>query len=116
LVLAESARAGARKFARSAAQEAHEAAVSNANVSLQAAMQHLLAEESRIKEMAAQQRSLDLVQRTTVMHGGSIIVGVLAVLAWLGTALGGTVLVHPLISILLVVGSLAFYMMSKVDA
>jgi hypothetical protein len=69
--------------------------------------------ELQMAQQSVTQR--DFVSRTAVMRDGAIIVGAGALVCWLGTLLSGTVLVHPLISIMLLVGSLAFYFMSKLD-
>lgn len=91
------------------------AAQAKAKDSMLKAIQHLQAEEKRIKEMAAAQRSADLVTRTAVIRGASIIVGALTLLCWVGTMLSGTVFVHPLLSTMLFISSIVFYLMSKVD-
>jgi hypothetical protein len=57
----------------------------------------------------------DAVSRTAVMRGGAIIVGTTTLLCWLGTALSGVVFLHPLLSTILVVGSVAFYAMSRLE-
>jgi hypothetical protein len=100
------------------AKSIHEAAVLKANASLRAGMQHLLAEEKRIKEMAAAQQhhERDLVSRTTVIRNGALLVGVSTAVCWLSTVLSGTIFIHPLISTLLLLASLAFYVMSRLDS
>jgi hypothetical protein len=101
-----------------AAKSSHEAAVSKANASLLAGVQHLLAEEKRIKEMAAtqQHQARDSVSRTAVIRNGAWLVGVTTVVCWLGTVLSGTIFIHPLISTLLLLASIAFYVMSRLDS
>jgi hypothetical protein len=93
------------------------AAATKATISLQKGLQHLLAEEKRINAMAAaqQQTGGDVVSRTAVIRGGALMVGITTAVCWLGTALSGTVLIHPLISSMLMIASVAFYGMSKLE-
>ena len=58
--------------------------------------------------------SSDSVSLTSVLRGGATIAGAFGVVCGVGSALSGATLMHPLLSILLVVGSFGFYLMSFV--
>jgi hypothetical protein len=57
----------------------------------------------------------DLVPVATVMRGGSALVGGFALVCSMGSALSGTILIHPLLSAILVVSSIGFFVMSLVS-
>jgi hypothetical protein len=57
----------------------------------------------------------DVVSRTSVIRGASVIVGGITVLCWLATALSGTPFIHPLLSTILLIGSIVFYAISRTD-
>jgi hypothetical protein len=89
---------------------AHEAAVSKANASLLAGMQHLLAEEKRIKEMAALQSRQDAATATKKVS--------LGIFAFCGFALAayassGLLIVHPFFASLIGAGALIFYVIGR---
>jgi hypothetical protein len=70
---------------------------------------------SQVTASMSARQTIDTVSRTEVMRSGALIVGVTAAACWIGTVLSGTVLIHPLISVLLMIASVAFYGMSKLE-
>ena len=54
-----------------------------------------------------------LVRKQDVARVGALVTGAFATTGWLGTSLGGVVLVHPLICTVLLVASVVFFAMSR---
>ena len=66
--------------------------------------------------MASHEPAIDhVVTVSSVLRGGSIIVGASTLLALVGTVLSGTVIIHPLLSLMLLISSVAFYLMSRLE-
>jgi hypothetical protein len=57
----------------------------------------------------------ETVPLKSVLRGGALIVGASTLLAWVGTILSGTLIIHPLLAAMLLLSSLAFYLMSRLD-
>ena len=64
------------------------------------------------ENLAAEQQQADVVSIKAVLRVGAAVTGTFAVVCGLGNILSGTMLLHPLIAVLLVVGSIGFYLMS----
>jgi hypothetical protein len=58
----------------------------------------------------------ELVSVPAVLRGGALFVGAFALLGGIGSSLSGVTLIHPLLSLLLIVASVGFYLMSFVPA
>jgi hypothetical protein len=56
--------------------------------------------------------SSDTVSLTSILRGGAAIAGAFGLVCAIGSALSGVTLMHPLLSLVLIVGSLGFYAMS----
>jgi hypothetical protein len=53
------------------------------------------------------------VALSSLLRNGSLIVGSLTFFAYLASALSGTVLIHPLVAVVLMIGSVGFFGMSS---
>jgi hypothetical protein len=61
---------------------------------------------------SATTNSFDTISLTSVLRGGAAIAGAFGLVCATGSALSGVTLMHPLLSLVLIVGSLGFYAMS----
>lgn len=106
------------------AKASHEAAVLKANASLLAGMQHLLAEEKRIKAMAAEQSAIArhpaathpdrYVDAAMVAKKGSSIILVVCLFALFVYAATGFIIIHPYFAVLVTAACGVFYLMGAV--
>jgi hypothetical protein len=61
---------------------------------------------------SATTNSSDAISLTSVLRGGAAIAGAFGLVCATGSTLSGMTLMHPLLSLVLIVGSLGFYAMS----
>jgi hypothetical protein len=66
----------------------------------------------QIREAKISEKRSELVSVEAVLRAGAAVTGGFAIVCGLGTYLGGVVLLHPLLALLLLVASLGFYLMS----
>jgi hypothetical protein len=101
----------------------HEAAIAKANASLLAGLQHLMAEEKRIKEMASEQsaaaarraeidgnRYVDVADVAQSTSRVVFLVCLFSLAMWLIT---GFVMIQPFLAIITMIGCSGFYIMGK---
>jgi hypothetical protein len=73
-----------------------------------------LLEEARAPANLAAASSSDTVSVTSTLRGGAAIAGAFGLVCGIGSALSGVTLMHPLLSLVLILGSLGFCAMSFV--
>jgi hypothetical protein len=100
----------ARNWRPHSVQPVHEAAILKANASLLAGMQHLLAEEKRIKEMAALQSRQDAAVATKKVSLGIFAFCVFTLAVY---ASSGLLIIHPFFASLIGAGALIFYVIGR---